>query len=227
MRRLFEDLQQGVEDVGVGFFDLVEQHDRERLATHLLGELTALVVADIAGGEPTSRLTVCFSRYSDTSSSSEVSSRTGTQRGSWPARSYRHRRTQEDERARWSLRVLQASAVADRLGNRLDGVLLADDPLVQFVFHPQELVSSSVSLYTGIPVHRDRTSAMASSSTSSNRSRPEPLLRTPWSHERAAPLRRGGGRPLRTADLRPLLFAERHRRSPPRVPCTPAGFPCA
>ena len=46
---LFENLQQRVEDIGMGLLDLVEQHDRERLPAHLLGELAAFVVADIAG----------------------------------------------------------------------------------------------------------------------------------------------------------------------------------
>ena len=44
-----EHLQQRVEDVGVRLFDLVEQHDRVRLAPHRLGELAALLVADVAG----------------------------------------------------------------------------------------------------------------------------------------------------------------------------------
>ena len=45
----FEHLQQRVEDVGVCFFDLVEQHDRERLATNTLGELAALFESDVPG----------------------------------------------------------------------------------------------------------------------------------------------------------------------------------
>ena len=45
---VFEDLQQRVEDVGVGLFDLVEEHDGERLATNGFGELTALFVTDVA-----------------------------------------------------------------------------------------------------------------------------------------------------------------------------------
>jgi hypothetical protein len=50
------------------------------------------------------------------------------------------RRAQEDERAAGALRVLQAGAgAADGLADRLDGVLLADDPLVQLVLHAQEL----------------------------------------------------------------------------------------
>ena len=44
-----EDLQQRVEHVGVGLLDLVEEHDREGLATHGLGELSALLVANVAG----------------------------------------------------------------------------------------------------------------------------------------------------------------------------------
>ncbi len=59
-----EDLQQGVEDIGVRLLDLVEQHDRVRLAAYGLGELAALLVADVSGGAPMSRLTVCRSWYS-------------------------------------------------------------------------------------------------------------------------------------------------------------------
>lgn len=45
----------------------------------------------------------------------------------------------EDERARGAPRVLQTSTgTADRLGDGLDGVLLADDPLVQLVLHAQQ-----------------------------------------------------------------------------------------
>ena len=44
---LLEHLQQDVEDVGVRLFDLVEQHDRVRMATHSLGKLAALVVTHI------------------------------------------------------------------------------------------------------------------------------------------------------------------------------------
>ena len=44
-----EDLQQHVEDFGVGFFNFVEQHNRIGPAAHGLGELAALLVADVAG----------------------------------------------------------------------------------------------------------------------------------------------------------------------------------
>jgi hypothetical protein len=41
--------------VRVSLLDLVEQHHRERLAPHLLGELATLLVADVPGGAPNSR----------------------------------------------------------------------------------------------------------------------------------------------------------------------------
>ena len=42
------DLQENVEDVGMRFFDFVEQHDRIGTAANLLGELSAFFIADIA-----------------------------------------------------------------------------------------------------------------------------------------------------------------------------------
>src|SRR5687768_6272838 len=45
---VFEHLQQDVEDVGMRFLDFVEEHDRIRVALDLLGELTALFVANIS-----------------------------------------------------------------------------------------------------------------------------------------------------------------------------------
>jgi hypothetical protein len=47
---VLEDLEEDVEDVRVGLLDLVEQQHRVGLAPDRLGELTALVVADVAGG---------------------------------------------------------------------------------------------------------------------------------------------------------------------------------
>jgi DNA invertase Pin-like site-specific DNA recombinase len=49
-RALLQDLEEHVEDVGVGLLDLVEQHDASRAAAHRLGELAALLVAHVARG---------------------------------------------------------------------------------------------------------------------------------------------------------------------------------
>ena len=46
---LVENLQQHVADVGVRLFEFVEENDRIRTAPHLLGELSAFVVAYISG----------------------------------------------------------------------------------------------------------------------------------------------------------------------------------
>ena len=46
---VLEDLQELVEDARMRLLDLVEQHDRERLLAHRVGELAARVVADVAG----------------------------------------------------------------------------------------------------------------------------------------------------------------------------------
>src|SRR5215210_4248095 len=44
-----EDLQERVEDLGMGLLDLVEEDDRVRTAPHLLCELSSLLVSDVAG----------------------------------------------------------------------------------------------------------------------------------------------------------------------------------
>ena len=47
---LLQNLEQDVEDVGVGLLDLVEEDDGVGPAAHGLGELAALVIADVARG---------------------------------------------------------------------------------------------------------------------------------------------------------------------------------
>ena len=46
---LVKDLEQDVHDVGMRFFDLIEQHDGIGAAAHLFGQLSGLVIADISG----------------------------------------------------------------------------------------------------------------------------------------------------------------------------------
>ncbi|KJV02376.1 hypothetical protein VF34_02190 [Rhodococcus sp. PML026] len=138
---VFEHLQEGVVDLLVCLLDLVEQHDGERLAADLLGELATLFVADVSGrsteqtrrGEAVVELAhvdlderivlaeeevrECFRQLGLTD--------TG--------------RAGEDERARRALRVLQTcTGTTDRLGDGLDCLDLADDPLVQLVFHAEQ-----------------------------------------------------------------------------------------
>jgi hypothetical protein len=58
----------------MGFLDFIQQDDTVRLAADFLGQLAAVVVTDIAGGEPISLLTVCGSMNSDMSSRTMASS---------------------------------------------------------------------------------------------------------------------------------------------------------
>jgi hypothetical protein len=46
---VLQDLQQRVEHIGVRLLHLVEQHHRERLAPHPLGQLATLLITDITG----------------------------------------------------------------------------------------------------------------------------------------------------------------------------------
>jgi hypothetical protein len=153
----------------VGLLDLVEEHHGERLAAHLLGELAALLEADEPGGAPNSRETVCFSPNS--LMSSEISAPSSSNRNSASALASSVFPTpvgpakMNEPRA---LRVLEAGALtADR---RLRAAIASSWPMTRwcsaFSMKTRRLVSSSVSLKTGMPV------ACASTSAISPRRRP-------------------------------------------------------
>ena len=115
---VLEDLQQAVVDLLVRLLDLVEQHDRERLAPHLLGELAALLVADVPrrgteqprGGEAVVELAHVDLDERVVVTEQEVGQRL-RQLGLTDAG-----RAGEDERARRPLGILQAgTGTPDRL----------------------------------------------------------------------------------------------------------------
>ncbi len=138
---LFEDLQQRVEDVGVGLLDLVEQHDRERLAAHLLGELAALFEADEPGrGTEQPRDGVLLAELAHVERDQRrlvVEQELGERLGELGLSDARG--AGEDERAGGALRVLEAGALAaDRAGEGRDGLLLSDDALVQRLLHEDQ-----------------------------------------------------------------------------------------
>ena len=140
---VLEDLEEDVEDVRVGLLDLVEEDDRVRLAAHGLGELAALVVADVAGrraDEPGHGVLLHVLRHVDLDhrvlvAEQELGERArelGLPDAGGP---------EEDERAGRALRVLDAGArAADRLRDGDDRLVLADDALVELVLHPDELL---------------------------------------------------------------------------------------
>jgi hypothetical protein len=139
---VLEDLEQRVEHVGVRLFDLVEQHDRERLASHGLGELAALLVAHVTGRRPDQtahRVLLHVLAHVELDERPLV-----------PEEELRERLgelglpdaggPEEDERPARPLGVLEACPrPADRSGQRLDGVVLPDHAVVQLLLHPEQL----------------------------------------------------------------------------------------
>ena len=140
---VLEDLQQRVEDVGVRLFDLVEEHDGEGLAPHRLGELATLFVADVSRRRADEAAdTVCFSMYSLMSSwiselSSPKSNSASALASSVLPTPVGPRKMNEPDGRLGSLSPARVRRIARR--ERVDRVLLADDPLVELVFHAKEL----------------------------------------------------------------------------------------
>ena len=151
---VFEDLQQRVEDVGVGLFDLVEEHDGEGLASNGFGELTTFVVTDVAGGRTDESahgvLLHVLGHVELDQGVLVVEEELGQGLGQFGLTDAG--RSEEDERSTRTLRVLQAGACAsDGPADRDDGLVLADDALVEFVLHAQELGR----LFFGEAIDRD------------------------------------------------------------------------
>ena len=151
---LVEDLQQGVEDVGVGLFDLVEEDDAEWLAAHLLGELAALLITDESrrGTEHPGcgvLLGVLAHVQGDEGilvTEEELGERLGELGLADTGRAG------ENERTSRTLRILEAGAgTTDGATQRLDSVLLSDVTLADLVLH----VKQSLGLLLGELEDRD------------------------------------------------------------------------
>ena len=141
---VLEHLQQDVEQIRMRLLDLVEQDDRVRVALHLLGELPALLVADVSGRRADQlrhRVLLHVLRHVEAdqrvvAAEQEVGDR-ARQLGLADAG-----RSEEDEAADRTVRRLQPGARApDGARQRRDRRVLRDDALVQRVLHVQELVA--------------------------------------------------------------------------------------
>ena len=169
-----EDLQERVEDVGVGLLDLVEQHDRVGAAADRLGQLAALVVADVAGrradqardGVPLHVLGHVDADHRVLGVEEELGERAG-ELGLADAG-----RAEEEERADRAVGVRQAGArAADRASRRprpprpgRSRARAGAPPCGR-----ASATSPSSRRETGMPVQRATTSATSSASTSSLR----------------------------------------------------------
>ena len=127
----------------MGLLDLVEQHHRERLAAHLLGELATLLVADVSRGraeQTRGRVLLGELRHIHADQrvlvvEQELGQRLG-QFGLAHAG-----RAGEDERTGRTLGILEShTGAANRTRQRGDGLVLADDAPVQLALHAQQLL---------------------------------------------------------------------------------------
>jgi hypothetical protein len=201
-----EDRQQGVEHVGVGLLDLVEQHDAVGLAAHGLGELAALLVADVAGRrahQPADGVALLVLAHVQAHHvvlgvEQRLGQRTRELGLAHPGGA------EEDERPDRPARVLDPGAGADdRVGDELDRLVLADDTLVQDLVETQQLLAlASISRATGMPVQRATTWAISSSVTSSRSSRAVPCLDSRRSSSPASWRSSSGSWPWRSSAAR-------------------------
>ena len=137
----FHDLQEHVEDVGVGLFDFVEQDDSVGAAADFLGELAAFFIADIAGGRADEAADVVLFHVFGHVHLDEgvfgvehVLGQGAGEEGFADAGG-----PEKDEAAHGPVRILESSAgAAHGAGDGGDGLVLADDHLMEGLFHLEE-----------------------------------------------------------------------------------------
>ena len=137
-----EDLEQDVEDIRVGLLDLVEQDDLVWPTADGLGQLAALLVADIAGRRPDQprdgELLHVLAHVDADHRLLVVEQEAGEGAGELGLADAG--RAEEQERADRTARVLEpGTCPADGVGHGLDGLVLADDALVEALLHADEL----------------------------------------------------------------------------------------
>ena len=217
--------QQHVEHVRVGLLDLVEQDHRVRPPSHRLGQLTALVVADVAGrrtDEPGHGVLLAVLAHVDADHRALVVEQELRQRlcqlGLADAG-----RAEEHERAGGPVRVGDAGpGAAHRIGHRLHG--LASGRRRACPARPPCAAAwpsrPRACRPAGMPVHAATTSAMSSGPTSSLSMTPSRASATAGAPRRASSRARGCGR---SAARRPWPGRRRARPGRPRRAACPAA----
>ena len=131
---LIEHLQEGVPHLRIGLLDLVEQDHRVGIAAHGLGQLAALVIADVAGrraDEPGDAVALHVFGHVDAHHLAFVVEQLGGQ-GLGQLGLADAGRPEEEERALRLVGIAQSGARAhDGVGDRVDRFILADDAFVQ------------------------------------------------------------------------------------------------
>ena len=139
---LFKNLKQRVEHVWVSLFDFVKQHNRERLATNGLCELTAFFVAHVSrrrANQAADRVLLHVFAHVESNQRIIITKQEvgkcfcelGLAHAGW---------AEEDERTAWTLWVFEARACAtNALADSFDCIILRNDSLVQLGFHVEQL----------------------------------------------------------------------------------------
>ncbi len=137
-----EDLEEDVEHIRMGLLDLVEEDHLVRPPPDGLGELTALFVADVAGwraDQPRDGELLHVLAHVDADHRLLVVEQ---EFGEGPGKLglADAGRAEEQERADRAARILEAGTRSPNgVGDRLDGLVLADHPLVESLLHADEL----------------------------------------------------------------------------------------
>jgi len=135
-------LKQDIEHIRMRLLDFVEQYHRVRLASHGFGQLSTFIVTHVSRrrtDESAHRMLFLILAHVDTGHQRFIVEQVFRQcLGEF--RLTHTRCTEEDERANRTFRVLQSgTATTHGIGYRLDGFVLTDDTLVQFVFQEEQL----------------------------------------------------------------------------------------
>ena len=140
---IIKDLQQHVEHIAVCLLDLIQQNDTVWTAAHCLRELAALIVADIARrrtDEPRHRMLLHVLTHIDADHTALIIKQRLRQRLG-ELRLADTRRTEENERADWPVRILDARpGPEDCLAHHAHRLILPDHALMQHILQVDELL---------------------------------------------------------------------------------------
>lgn len=147
-----EDLEQDVEDLGVGLLDLVQQDDAVRAAADRLRELAALLVADVAGrgaDEPRDAVLLAVLAHVDADHGPLVVEQEVGE-GLRELRLADTGGAEEEERSGGPVGVGDSGAgTAYRVRHRLHGLGLADEALAELLLHAQQLLGLALQQASG------------------------------------------------------------------------------
>ena len=148
-------LEQHIENIRVRLFDLIKKYYAVRSAAHLFRQLTALVIADIAGrraDKPRDCVLLHIFGHIEPYHRVLVAEKRRSERLAY-FRFADSRRAEKDERARRTLWVFKSDSAAPyRPCDRGDRLILADYSAVQLILEPQQaLTLRACQLRDGYP----------------------------------------------------------------------------